>query len=306
MSAARRIEGILDEIRAIAPPVAPRAGPRHPAQAVGADRRADRDVPGGGRALPARPRGGRAGTSACRTGGYATWSAAAPVLVIGAEGRIGGMLVAGLAGMGPGRLLTAGLSPDAPVDGAEHRVLDIRDRERVSRLIAGVRPDVVFHLATRPVTGTAERDTHDSVCADVLGTRHVVDACAEARVGVLVVASAEESLLLYAHDVRSASKRGHRTDRRRRRGPGAGERRHRAPRPRHRRLAAAAPLPPARAARGRCCGCRRRPGDSTCSPRGRPRNCCWSRRPAPAPARRPCTPSGTWPCRRPPWTWRSG
>lgn len=206
MSAARRIEGILDEIRAIAPAwrraldhatlrrlweltaeltaTYPAGGARYrhvlaaAGRDVGVPHRRVRDLVGG-----------------------------STVLVIGAEGRIGGMLVAGLAGMGPGRLLTAGLSPDASVDGAEHRVLDIRDRERVSRLIAGVRPDVVFHLATRPVTGTAERDTHDSVCADVLGTRHVVDACAEARVGVLVVASAEESLLLYAHDVRSASKR---------------------------------------------------------------------------------------------------
>ncbi|MFF3437064.1 NAD-dependent epimerase/dehydratase family protein [Streptosporangium sp. NPDC002721] len=226
MSAARRIEGILDEIRAIAPAwrraldnatlrrlweltaeltaTYPAGGARYRhvlapvGRDVGVPHRRVRDLVGG------------------RT-----------VLVIGAEGRIGGMLVAGLAGMGPGRLLTAGLSPDASVDstvdgtvdstvdgavggtvnGAEHRVLDVRDRERVSRLITDVRPDVVFHLATRPVTGTAEGGTHDSVCTDVLGTRHVVDACAEARVGVLVVASAEESLLLYAHDVRSASKR---------------------------------------------------------------------------------------------------
>ncbi|MGJ6963235.1 NAD-dependent epimerase/dehydratase family protein [Streptosporangium sp. G11] len=206
MSAARRVEGILDEIRAIAPAwrraldhaalrrlreltaelaatyPAGDARYRHVVAAAGRDvdvpHRRVRDLVGG------------------RT-----------VLVIGSEGRIGGALVAGLAGLGPGRLLTAGLSPDASVDGAEHRALDVRDRERVSRLIADVRPDIVFHLAARPVTGTAEHDTHDSVCTDVLGTRHVVDACAAARVGILVVASTEESLLLYAHDARSASKR---------------------------------------------------------------------------------------------------
>ncbi|GAA3416513.1 NAD-dependent epimerase/dehydratase family protein [Streptosporangium vulgare] len=222
------------------------------------------------------------------------------VLVIGAEGRIGGMLVAGLAGMGPGRLLTAGLSPDAPVDGAEHRVLDIRDRERVSRLIAGVRPDVVFHLATRPVTGTAERDTHDSVCADVLGTRHVVDACAEARVGVLVVASAEESLLLYAHDVRSASKRAIElivAD-------AAARGRVNAVIARLAHVTDDSPL--LRRFRRAC-----REGTVLWLPAPTRRFHLQSAREAAqlllvaatgarAGARRPCTPSGTWPCRRPP------
>ncbi|WP_329424253.1 polysaccharide biosynthesis protein [Streptosporangium sp. NBC_01495] len=209
MSAARRVEGILDEIRAIAP--AWRREPDHAALRrlrelateltatyPAGDARYRHVLAAAGRDVDVPHRrvrdlvGGRT------------------VLVIGSEGRIGGTLVAELAGMGPGRLLTAGLSPDAAVDGAEHRVLDIRDRERVSRLIAAIRPDVVFHLASRPVTGTAEHGahhTHDSVCTDVLGTRHVVDACAAVRVGVLVVASTEESLLLYAHDVRSAGKR---------------------------------------------------------------------------------------------------
>ena len=74
-------------------------------------------------------------------------------------------------------------SAENVADGAELHEADIRD-EAVEELLAGIRPEVVFHLAAQADVGTSlERPTHDAE-VNVVGTVRVLEGAraAEARV----------------------------------------------------------------------------------------------------------------------------
>lgn len=58
--------------------------------------------------------------------------------------------------------------------GREH--LDLLDREAVSRAIAALRPDVVYHCAGAAHVGQSFSNIADTFAANVLGTQHVLEA----------------------------------------------------------------------------------------------------------------------------------
>jgi len=134
----------------------------------------------------------------------------ATVLVTGGTGCIGSTLMAQLAARCPGRLVSVsrGVTRDwAGPPGAEYRHADVRDRPAIEALIAEIRPDLIFHVAAQRDPGLAEIEVHRTVSTNVLGTRTVLTAAAEAGVPQVVCASTGKALRPYSPDMYTASKR---------------------------------------------------------------------------------------------------
>jgi hypothetical protein len=77
----------------------------------------------------------------------------------------------------------------------------------MDRLIRDVRPDLIFHVAAQRDPGLAEVEVHRTVSTNVLGTRTVLTAAAEAGVPQVVCASTGKALRPYSPDMYTASKR---------------------------------------------------------------------------------------------------
>jgi nucleoside-diphosphate-sugar epimerase len=134
----------------------------------------------------------------------------ATVLVTGGTGCIGSTLMAQLAARCPGRLVSVsrGVTADWPQQaGAEYRYADVRDRSAMDELIGEVKPDLLFHIAAQRDPGLAEIEVHRTVSTNVLGTRNVLTAAAEAGLPQVVCASTGKALRPYSPDMYTASKR---------------------------------------------------------------------------------------------------
>lgn len=134
----------------------------------------------------------------------------ATVLVTGGTGCIGSTLMAQLAARCPGRLVSVsrGGTDDWPRHAsAEYLHGDVRDRAAMDALIGQVKPDLIFHVAAQRDPGLAEVDVHRTVSTNVLGTRNVLAAAAEAGVPQVVCASTGKALRPYSPDMYTASKR---------------------------------------------------------------------------------------------------
>jgi len=144
------------------------------------------------------------------TGELAAWLGGARILVTGGTGCIGSTLTGLLAGLGPAELVSLSRGQTtlpARQPGVDYRHADIRDRGTLDRLLADLRPDVVFHLAAQRDPGRAETEVHRTVTTNVLGTRNVLAAAARAGVPQVVCASTGKALRPYSPDVYTASKR---------------------------------------------------------------------------------------------------
>ncbi len=120
------------------------------------------------------------------------------VLVTGGHGLLGSWLVKALLargdavtvlerGGGAGSALTLeGTDASVEVVGA-----DVRDGPAVARAVAGRRLDSVFHLAGQAIVATARRSPLETFETNVGGTWNVLEACREAGVGRVVVASSD-------------------------------------------------------------------------------------------------------------------
>jgi nucleoside-diphosphate-sugar epimerase len=134
----------------------------------------------------------------------------ATVLVTGGTGCIGSTLMAQLAARGPGRLVSVsrGATDSRPrLDRAEYLYADVRDRAAMADLIGRIKPDLVFHVAAQRDPGLAEVEVHRTVSTNILGTRSVLTAAAEAGVPQVVCASTGKALRPYSPDMYTASKR---------------------------------------------------------------------------------------------------
>ncbi|EQD73211.1 NAD-dependent epimerase/dehydratase, partial [mine drainage metagenome] len=101
-----------------------------------------------------------------------------PALVTGAEGFIGSRLVNAL--LDDGEEVTAGLYHPTgryePVQRAKAFPLDVTQAEEVRRLIAEVRPEVVYHLAGMSNPMLSWSRPTDALGINVGGTLHLLDA----------------------------------------------------------------------------------------------------------------------------------
>jgi len=96
-------------------------------------------------------------------------------LVIGASGLVGAALLRVLRARGAD---ATGTRLSAAVDGL--LPLDIRDPTAVRELIAEIQPEAVYCPAARPNVDWCERHPEESREVNVVGIRHVAEACAEA------------------------------------------------------------------------------------------------------------------------------
>lgn len=131
------------------------------------------------------------------------------IIVTGGTGCIGSSLLGELTRYRPARLvsLSRGLTPAwEVVDGVEYRHVDIRDADELDRMVAQVRPDIVFHLAAQHNPALAEVDVSRTFSTNVVGSANVFGACR--RHGAAVVhASTGKAMRPYSSDVYAASKK---------------------------------------------------------------------------------------------------
>ena len=147
----------------------------------------------------------------------AAYVAGRTVLVTGAGGSIGLELSRQLAHAKPRRLVLLGHGENSLFE-AEHQirgsfpgvaletvVADVRDRERIQRVFALVRPEIVFHAAAHKHVPMMERNPEEAITNNILGTANVVRAAIEASTARLVLISTDKAV--EPRSVMGASKR---------------------------------------------------------------------------------------------------
>jgi len=76
----------------------------------------------------------------------------------------------------------------------EGRLADVRDRDRIFRLVADFRPDIVFHAAALKHVPLLERDWGEGVKTNVFGSVNVADAAAAAGAAAMVMISTDKAI----------------------------------------------------------------------------------------------------------------
>jgi FlaA1/EpsC-like NDP-sugar epimerase len=128
------------------------------------------------------------------------------VIVTGGGGSIGSEICERIVAFGAARLLviensepalyaiTEKLTEEetgAVVDG---RVADIRDRDRILRLMSEFKPDIVFHAAALKHVPILERDWSEGVKTNIFGTVNVADAALAAGAEAMVMISTDKAI----------------------------------------------------------------------------------------------------------------
>jgi FlaA1/EpsC-like NDP-sugar epimerase len=76
----------------------------------------------------------------------------------------------------------------------EGRIADIRDRDRIFRLIAEFKPNLVFHAAALKHVPLLERDWDEGIKTNVFGSVNVADAALNAGAGAMVMISTDKAI----------------------------------------------------------------------------------------------------------------
>ncbi|WP_018457312.1 SDR family NAD(P)-dependent oxidoreductase [Bradyrhizobium sp. WSM4349] len=128
------------------------------------------------------------------------------VIVTGGGGSIGSEICERVVAFGAARLLIvensepalyaitetlAALGTAASIEG---RIADIRDRERIMRLMAEFKPDIVFHAAALKHVPILERDWSEGVKTNIFGSINVADAAHGAGAEAMVMISTDKAI----------------------------------------------------------------------------------------------------------------
>ena len=128
------------------------------------------------------------------------------VIVTGGGGSIGSEICDRVATFGAARLLVVENSEPALYavtealgahkTGAviEGRIADIRDRERIMRLMKEFKPDIVFHAAALKHVPILERDWSEGVKTNIFGSINVADAALAAGAEAMVMISTDKAI----------------------------------------------------------------------------------------------------------------
>jgi FlaA1/EpsC-like NDP-sugar epimerase len=139
------------------------------------------------------------------------------VLITGAGGSIGAELTRQIAAFEPAQVslfdnsefnlysIDLELGERFPALPRAAWIGDVRDRQRVDRLFAEARPDLVFHAAALKHVPMVEHNPLEGLHTNVLGTRNVADACRRAGAAAMVLISTDKAV--NPPNVMGASKR---------------------------------------------------------------------------------------------------
>jgi FlaA1/EpsC-like NDP-sugar epimerase len=128
------------------------------------------------------------------------------VIVTGGGGSIGSEICERVATFGAARLLVVENSEPAlyavteALAAREHgvviegRIADIRDRERIIRLMNEFKPDIVFHAAALKHVPILERDWSEGVKTNIFGSVNVADAALAAGAEAMVMISTDKAI----------------------------------------------------------------------------------------------------------------
>lgn len=128
------------------------------------------------------------------------------VIVTGGGGSIGSEICERIVAFGAARLLilensepalyavTEALTADGTEAAIEGRIADIRDRERMMRLMAEFKPDIVFHAAALKHVPILERDWSEGVKTNIFGSINVADAALSAGAEAMVMISTDKAI----------------------------------------------------------------------------------------------------------------
>src|SRR5947207_2788264 len=128
------------------------------------------------------------------------------VIVTGGGGSIGAEICERVMTFGAGRLLviensepalyavTEALAVHQTSAVIEGRIADIRDRERMLRLMNEFKPDIVFHAAALKHVPILERDWSEGVKTNIFGTVNVADAALAAGAEAMVMISTDKAI----------------------------------------------------------------------------------------------------------------
>jgi FlaA1/EpsC-like NDP-sugar epimerase len=128
------------------------------------------------------------------------------ILVTGGGGSIGAEICDRVVTFGAARLLVVEHSEvalhtvietlrakgtAAEIDG---RIADVRDRERIMRVFADFRPEIVFHAAALKHVPLLERDWGEGIKTNVFGSVNVIDAAVAGAAAALVMISTDKAI----------------------------------------------------------------------------------------------------------------
>ncbi|BAL09055.1 FlaA1/EpsC-like NDP-sugar epimerase [Bradyrhizobium japonicum] len=128
------------------------------------------------------------------------------VIVTGGGGSIGSEICERVVAFGAARLLivensepalyavTETLAAQGAAAAIEGRIADIRDRERIIRLMAEFKPDIVFHAAALKHVPILERDWSEGVKTNIFGSINVADAAHGAGAEAMVMISTDKAI----------------------------------------------------------------------------------------------------------------
>ena len=128
------------------------------------------------------------------------------VIVTGGGGSIGSEICDRVATFGAARLLviensepalyavTEALAAHQTGAVIEGRIADIRDRERIMRLMKEFKPDIVFHAAALKHVPILERDWSEGVKTNIFGSINVADAALAAGAEAMVMISTDKAI----------------------------------------------------------------------------------------------------------------
>ncbi|MBR1005235.1 SDR family NAD(P)-dependent oxidoreductase, partial [Bradyrhizobium liaoningense] len=127
-------------------------------------------------------------------------------IVTGGGGSIGSEICERVVVFGAARLLivensepalyavTEALAAHGTAAAIEGRIADIRDRERIIRLMAEFKPDIVFHAAALKHVPILERDWSEGVKTNIFGSINVADAAHGAGAEAMVMISTDKAI----------------------------------------------------------------------------------------------------------------
>jgi O-antigen biosynthesis protein WbqV len=90
--------------------------------------------------------------------------------------------------------ITEALSAEGAAAAIDGRIADIRDRDRILRLMSEFKPDLVFHAAALKHVPILERDWSEGVKTNIFGSANVADAAMAAGAAAMVMISTDKAI----------------------------------------------------------------------------------------------------------------